>query len=124
MFDWAQYLRLGKDLAVSTSDDASLRSAVSRAYYSLYNRCRLILAREGNWPNPVPDPHRFAWDKLERNPSGRPNGRNRKTIANVGRRLRENRNHADYDDLITNLTAMVQDTLADADDVEPLLNTL
>ena len=36
-FDWNRYLELAKKLSAATEDDASLRSAVSRSYYCIFN---------------------------------------------------------------------------------------
>ena len=36
-FDWNQYLTLANKLALSSGDEASLRSAISRAYYCAFN---------------------------------------------------------------------------------------
>jgi hypothetical protein len=35
-FDWNQYLTLAKTLSQAVTDEASLRSAVSRSYYSAF----------------------------------------------------------------------------------------
>jgi uncharacterized protein (UPF0332 family) len=40
MFDWDDYFLLAEDLLKSKSDEACLRSSVSRAYYAAYNRAK------------------------------------------------------------------------------------
>ena len=45
-FDWTKYLDLAKQL-YSASDDASLRSAVSRSYYCAFNLARARAESKG-----------------------------------------------------------------------------
>jgi hypothetical protein len=37
-FDWGEYLRLASALEAQATDEASLRSAASRAYYAAYHK--------------------------------------------------------------------------------------
>jgi hypothetical protein len=46
-FDWHSYLALAKTLATATTDEASLRSAVSRSYYSAFNLAMLRAEANG-----------------------------------------------------------------------------
>jgi uncharacterized protein (UPF0332 family) len=87
VFDWQEYLILAKALA-SKSDPASLRSAVSRAYYFAYNRA-VSLALKKNLPrDPKLGLHAGMWEAF-------------RTVSyevfSDGNRLRRARNDADYD---------------------------
>jgi hypothetical protein len=60
-FDWTNYLRLAEDLA-ARGDDAALRSAISRAYYFIFN---VAYGRAVNNLGPKPDNkafHAWCWD--------------------------------------------------------------
>ena len=45
-FDWTEYARLAEELG-TRPDEASLRTAISRAYYSVYHQARDYLLAEG-----------------------------------------------------------------------------
>ena len=45
-FDWTEYARLAEELG-TRADEASLRTAISRAYYSVYHQARDYLLGEG-----------------------------------------------------------------------------
>jgi hypothetical protein len=46
MFDWTSYFVLARELA-KRPEEASRRTAVSRAYYAIFNKARLLLEGEG-----------------------------------------------------------------------------
>ena len=39
-YNWWEFLRLAQSLASDTTDEASLRSAISRAYYAAHGTAR------------------------------------------------------------------------------------
>jgi len=61
-FDWINYLRLAEDLA-ARGDEASLRSAISRAYYFLFN-VAYARAEKNLGPKPENDQttHKWCWN--------------------------------------------------------------
>jgi uncharacterized protein (UPF0332 family) len=93
MFDWAEYLNQADALAGQTNQ-AALRSAVSRAYYATYHKALGKLVDEGqlNRPDPSqPGKHKAMWDLYRASADTR-----RLTVGVTGDRLRKNRTDADY----------------------------
>jgi hypothetical protein len=64
-FDPVRYLCLAVDLALSTEDEAKLRTAVGRAYYALH-----LLARENLAIRPSPKEHRIERNLLGKQDPG------------------------------------------------------
>lgn len=105
-FDWAQYLNLAKDLIRDkdklSSEEACLRAAISRSYYSAYctarNRARdlesLMLSKTG-------EDHRKVVEHYIRSSEYK-----KKKIGSDLDRLRIDRAKADYNDRINNLGKM------------------
>ncbi len=96
-FDWGEYLRLAKSLA-RTSNEAELRSSISRAYYAVFNTARRIIVNKGlgylpTWSHKdhkkVPEIFEKYLKAVE--------------ISEGLKRLRNYRNKADYDDVFPNL---------------------
>jgi len=104
MFDWAEYLNLADALA-GQSNQAALRSAVSRAYYAAFHRAsqKLIDEQQIYRSDPTqPRKHKAIWDMYRDSTDA-----NRQRIGVKGDRLRKNRTDADYNDaFITNITAV------------------
>jgi hypothetical protein len=90
-FDWANYLRLAEDLAAK-ADEASLRTAISRAYYSIFNvayeRAEKNLGRK---PASSGSHHKWCWDAY-----GNCNDSTCQELAVEGRRLKWLRVDVDY----------------------------
>lgn len=91
MFDWQKYLELAQALAGHPDDEASWRSATSRAYYAAYHRARSRLPegilgrmRDGQSHAEVWDFFRNASEKIPR------------SIGINGDRLKQMRVNADY----------------------------
>jgi uncharacterized protein (UPF0332 family) len=115
MFDWASYLVLARELA-KQPDEASHRSAVSRAYYAIFNMARLLLEGEGTAITSTGRAHDDVWRALEAA------GRGRRKLGADGKRLREMRRKADYDGVVPALEKVVADALATADAMNRLVN--
>lgn len=49
MFDWSDYLEIARDLLASSPalPEATWRTVASRAYYSVFHKCREFLERRG-----------------------------------------------------------------------------
>jgi len=104
-FDWAEYLSLAEDLggtAVSgppVGVEARQRSCVSRAYYAAFILARnhlrdvdqIPIPRSGNAHAFVATTYRSAADPR------------RTRIGSELRRLRDDRNRCDYDDVVANI---------------------
>lgn len=91
-FAWNDYLALAKSLASAGADEASLRTAVSRAYYAAFHEARRYVAaakpdvdlpRDGRQ-------HDIVWRTLSE-------GLRQEMAASThGRKLRQKRTKADY----------------------------
>jgi len=118
-FDWNNFLSLAEVLAAS-NDEASKRTALSRAYYCVFN---LALARAEMTVGPKPwaEPsHKWCWDQYAstRDP-------NCQQLGNTGDRLKRIRVKADYHAAdIRRLDDEVQRMLRDAQEFLVNLATL
>lgn len=109
-FNWDQYLDLATELAgkpqkTPSSEEARLRSAVSRAYYAAFGRARNELRDQRREVNAEKMTHKQLWKRFETG-----NEKDRQ-IATDGDRLRRDRNAADYDDNIANLSSLANSAL-------------
>ena len=94
-FDWKTFLTLAQILVKQESNDAALRSAISRAYYAAY-----IVARRhwetDNGPMQIgASSHKIIWDGYANRP-----GVIERRIATDGQTMFTHRKRADYDDVI------------------------
>lgn len=107
-FDWSTYLDLSKDLA-KNSDEASLRTAISRAYYAgLITARNHLIGRGVNIPG-TESQHVAIWDCFK----GK--GRTQASIYQNGMRLRNKRRVADYEDDCPNLPGQTALAIKDAE---------
>ena len=91
-FDWREFLVLAERLLESQSE-AACRSAISRAYYSIYNQASERAQRNGCRFDPTLDGgmHKKCWGVYRKGPDP-----NCKQLGVDGDRLRESRVRADY----------------------------
>jgi uncharacterized protein (UPF0332 family) len=110
-FDWDKYKKLAEELKQRpVSDEAAQRSAISRLYYSVFWKARLLLEKEGiNVPRE--SAHGFVWNKY------RTQGGTRRTIGDKGRQLQLKREDADYEAEMNHLEDDVIDSFKLADSV-------
>lgn len=118
MFDWFEYFDLAKSLA-QQNDEASQRSAVSRAYYAAFCNARNWLRREGLSIPKTGKAHEIVWNQYESSSE-----RQHRLIAQYGKRLRRKRTEVDYDDEIRNLDYFVQGAMETASRLIVLLRSL
>ncbi len=118
-FNWNDYLILASELA-RKPDEASKRTAISRAYYCVFN---LAYARAESTVGSRPKGaryHQWCWDQYKKTPD--------KTCArlgNTGDRLKRIRVDADYKDkAIFRLDEQVKSVLQDADEFLTMLACL
>jgi len=109
VFDWTQYLVLAEELAMHSNDEASLRSAVSRAYYAAFCTARNRLLQEGEEIPTTGEAHATVWTKYRKSVQ-----KHRKDIGTTGDRLRRSRNKADYDDEFPDISEKVEQALVNA----------
>ena len=89
-FAWIEYLKLAEMLS-RNPDEASLRSAISRAYYFIYHRANdRALSRNYRRPDEG-GIHNSLWSFYERNTDA-----DCRRVALLGKRLHERRVKADY----------------------------
>ncbi len=88
-FDWADYLSFAQALD-PLAGEATIRAAVSRAYYAAYGKACLRL-RRNRVPLPPRDKHTFVWTEYE----GMTN-QDGDDIGDVGFALKDRRVRADY----------------------------
>lgn len=88
MFDWDDFLALGERLAAS-DDEASRRTAISRAYYAAYHAAAAFARAAGMLPGG--HTHQRVWDAFARDPDA-----DRATVGAAGDGLRQRRQAADY----------------------------
>ncbi len=89
-FDWTDYLQLAKELATNP-DEANKRSAISRAYYCIFNLAKDLAENQlGYQHSSYQNSHKPMWDKFE----GR--GKTLKAIHSKGLSLKRRREQADY----------------------------
>lgn len=91
-FEWRQFLDLAKELA-KRDDEASARSAISRAYYAAFHWARDYVVRELAVKVPKYEAHEAVWSALMEP------GRKRYELAAGagGKKARGWRNQADYE---------------------------
>ncbi len=130
-FDWSEYLNLAQELAATNSDssannEAKLRSAISRAYYSTFCLARNYLRDIEKDPrlsrkNRDINEHQYVAEEFIYHPT------KIKNIVKIGEnlsRLRELRNKADYEDTMFNLQNAVKNALMLAQNISSALNEL
>jgi hypothetical protein len=109
-FDWNNYLTLAEELATRPGDEAAKRTAISRAYYCVFN---LAFARAELSAGPYPlrwGYHSWCWTKYKSTPDTRC-----RQLGNVGDRMKRRRVQADYESAdISRLDHQVQLMLDEA----------
>jgi uncharacterized protein (UPF0332 family) len=117
-FNWSEYLKLADELGKRT-DEGSLRSAISRAYYYVFHLALKraqdndfrVLSGEGT--------HTQLWRVFSESPE--PDCRR---LAEIAARLKEKRERADYNPHFVRVQEEVPDLLADARDFAARLGRL
>jgi len=107
-FDWLEFLKLAEQLSGNT-DEASQRSAISRAYYFAYHVAHeRALSKTYRRPEDGTS-HNSLWSHYERNSN--PDCRR---VAFLGRRLHERRVRADYGNTYSRIAEEIGAVLLDA----------
>lgn len=96
VFDWSDYLTLAQQLANNT-DEASHRTAISRAYYCVYHKGVEWAAPKGYVDQKR---HVALWDFCKRNSSNRA----RMKLSLLGDRMKKERAEADYNPAAARIT--------------------
>lgn len=116
-FDWLEYHLLADELR-ARGGEACARSAISRVYYSMYCQARnnLIDLGEDEYALKQPHSHKLLWRKY------RERGRTFAPIGVNGSRLHENRLQADYENEISNVSKLLDESFEYAAKVTFYLN--
>lgn len=117
-FDWIGYYTLANELA-GRADEASRRSAISRAYYYVFNLALARATSNGFQPLPGEPSHKQLW----RNYSDSPEYNCRK-LAEIANRLKEKRERADYRERYPRIDDEVAELVNDARDFAARLAAL
>jgi uncharacterized protein (UPF0332 family) len=119
IFDWSEYLDLAKEMTkagLSSSQEAVLRCAISRAYYAAFCSSRNFALTEGATFKKTGEDHRLVPNYFIQSTD-----RKRKKVATKLKRLKDNRREADYEDTVLNYKFLWQTSLQHA---EYIINTL
>lgn len=116
-FGWSDYLNLAVELGART-DEASLRSAISRAYYYVYH-----LALERAQANGFKFVSGGTHTQLRRVFSESPEPDCMK-LGTIAGRLKRQRERADYDNVFVRVNEEIPGALADVQDFATLLTRL
>ncbi len=113
-FDWLHYLVIAHEMFEQAADtaheDANLRCSISRAYYAVFHQARHKLIDK--WSISISHSavaHAQAQNSFKQ--------KHEKAIAKKLKRMRDDRNKADYDDQIANLKKTAKNTLRLAKEV-------
>ena len=116
-FDWGEYLRLAKEL-VNKTGEAELRSAISRAYYSIFRRaCKFLKSKNIPITESGKD-HQLVPILLKNRPDL---PREAHQLGIHLERLRDDRRRADYDDVFPNLEKQARLDMLIAEDCHKIL---
>jgi len=123
-FDWSEYLNLAQELAgqatMPATQEAKLRSAISRAYYAAFCKARNHLRDKERLAIPSGGKaHLYVRDQFKNSLDS-----SRKRIGHNLDRLRIDRNKVDYDDSVTGLFSMTNADLRLAKRVISVLGSL
>lgn len=96
-FDWQDYLTFAEEIK-SRTDEASKRSAISRAYYCVFHKAKsYAISHLGYVYRPENPSHSGMWIKFKNN------GKTLNAIFNYGKKLQDFRETADYHDEFHNI---------------------
>jgi uncharacterized protein (UPF0332 family) len=112
MFDWTNYLHLAEVLS-ENPDEASQRTAISRAYYAIFCNAREYLQSKQFSYTDRKSPHEAVWKAFEKIQLPIPQ-KDRNKIYVIGDRLKKRRFQADYDNKINNLQPKAKRTIKEA----------
>jgi len=115
MFAWSSYLDLAKTLAGS-KDEASQRSAISRAYYTIFHAAKILVELINNDKVPANGgSHQIVWRDLEKA------GRGCAKIGTRGKRLLGTRREADYENEMKDLEILTAHVLKETEELLELV---
>lgn len=118
-FDWSSYLALARELA-DRGDEASRRTAISRAYYAIFCSVRNCIRDRVPIPeNTYGGTHDAVWRTLQESTLSP-----ERHLGEEGQRLKRLRHQADYEDSVPNLPLIVEGALNRAEQMMELVTQL
>ena len=90
-FDWNNFLTLAEELAPRI-DEASQRTAISRAYYCVFNLASARAKSKGRFPPQNTPSHQWCWNQYIGTPDPAC-----QQLGIDGQRMKQRRTRADYD---------------------------
>ncbi|NER33006.1 MAG: HEPN domain-containing protein [Oscillatoria sp. SIO1A7] len=109
-FNWTEYLALAQQLAgkakISATQESRLRSAISRAYYAAFIQARNHLRDRDGLAILRKSTHDYVINQFKNSPESV-----RQDVGRILKRLRSNRNRADYDDKVASLPELTKQTI-------------
>lgn len=118
-FNWSEYLRLAEELAGRAGDEASLRSAISRAYYRVYHLALSRAEANAYRPRAGEPTHVQLWRVFSGSPIP-----DCQRLAIIAGRLKEKRERADYENHYARIDEEAPALLAEAQTFAALLATV
>lgn len=118
-FSWSAFLTLAHELAGRAQDEAASRSAISRAYYAVYNLAVVKIRVHGIATDEQLAPHERVWTALRNHSDEK-----LRSIGILGDRLKKSRRMADYDDSIGNVKSETAQALTFARTLQSSLQKL
>jgi uncharacterized protein (UPF0332 family) len=101
IFDWDDFRKLAEELR-ERETEATKRTAISRLYYAIYWRARILLEDEGYIYRQSEQSHQQVWQEFKRR------GMTHRAIAFSGLELRDKRVEADYFEEIENIEKLTK----------------
>ena len=131
-FDWVDYLILAKTLQTNAKNqnslrEAMLRSAISRAYYSVFNIAKNYLISLGIRFDGSAEEHRIIQKKFEDLSQRESDGTKRLNLAEISNSLsvlRSFRNKADYETVVSGIDRKGEAAVIRAEKVYDLIISL
>ena len=110
-FNWSQYLDLARELTgkdtTPATEEAKLRSAISRSYYAAFIEARNFLRDRESLTIPRENSHQFVISQFKNSPDDE----SRRKLGERLQILRSHRRQADYEDTITGLIGKSEEAL-------------
>jgi uncharacterized protein (UPF0332 family) len=104
-FNWSEYLKLADDLS-RKPDEASHRTAISRAYYFVYHTASAKAVANGYVDKKS---HAALWQHFRKE-----SNRQCRKVAKIGSRMKRDRIRADYDATFPRIGTLVPPRLGEA----------
>jgi uncharacterized protein (UPF0332 family) len=114
LFDWAEYLRLATQLS-QNSDEASHRTSISRAYYSIFHAATVQAQRNGY----AGRSHKKLWAIYQSDAD-----RNCRKLSTIGNTMKVAREDADYVTAVSDIPDTMTQQITDANDFIAILGAL